>query len=122
MVSRRPASPRAAAAPLVDERPPADPARAIERCLGCKWTLHVLGQVRRGVCRPGRLQRSARGLSAKVLNERLVKLVGLGILRRTSHAEIPPRVEYTLTAYGERLIGLLDGIERMRRDFPPPAD
>lgn len=88
-----------------------------ENCIGCKWTLHVLGQVRRGVRRPGALERSKRGLSAKVLNERLVKLTGYGVLEKRSFAEIPPRVEYWLTPFGERFVELLDKIEDLRREY-----
>ena len=64
-------------------------AEIFEKCLGCKWTLHVLGQVRQGVLRPGALERSAAGLTAKVLNERLVKLTRYGILEKHSYPEIP---------------------------------
>ena len=88
-----------------------------EECLGCKWTLHVLRQVRLGVVRPGALERSASGLTAKVLNERLVKLVRFGILSRHEFAEIPPRVEYHLTAFGARFLEILDQIEKLREEF-----
>ena len=89
-----------------------------EECIGCKWTLHVLAQVRAGVRRPGELARSKRGLTVKVLNERLVKLVRYGVLDKRSFAEVPPRVEYHLTKFGARFVELLDGIEDLRREFP----
>jgi len=95
-------------------------AEILEKCIGCKWTLHVLAQVRRGVCRPGQLERSADGLTAKVLNERLHKLLGFGILARTVFAEVPPRVEYQLTSFGERLLEVIDQLEALQRDFPGP--
>lgn len=82
----------------------------LEDVLGCKWSLHVLQLVRSGVCRPGAMARAVPGLSAKVLNERLVKLVRYGVLERKVFAEVPPRVEYRLTAYGERFVGLLDQV------------
>lgn len=91
--------------------------KIVEGCLGCKWTLHVLAQVRAGVCRPGALERSAPGLTAKVLNERLVKLVNFGILERTAYPEVPPRVEYRLTAFGKRFVDVLDQLERLRAEF-----
>ena len=65
-----------------------------EQCVGCKWTLHILANIRKGVHRPGQLERTADGLTTKVLNERLVKLVRFGILNKISYPEIPPRVEY----------------------------
>ena len=88
-------------------------ARTVEDSIGCKWSLAVIGAVRRGVCRPGELEHSIEGLSKKVLNERLAKLVRYGILDKRSYAELPPRVEYRITHFGEKVCGLLDGIEVM---------
>jgi DNA-binding HxlR family transcriptional regulator len=88
----------------------------IENCVGCKWTLHILAQVRAGVCRPGQLERSAEGLTAKVLSERLQKLTRFGILEKRSFPEIPPRVEYSLTPFGERLMDILDQVELLQRE------
>jgi len=97
--------------------PSIDVTAMFESCIGCKWTLHVLDQIRRGVRRPGALARSKRGLTAKVLNERLAKLSHHGVLTKRSFAEIPPRVEYWLTPFGERFVALLDQIEDLRREF-----
>ena len=82
----------------------------------CKWTLHVLSQIRGGVTRPGQLVRTAEGLTTKVLNERLSKLVRYGVLEKISYPEIPPRVEYHLTPLGSRLNGVLDAIEALQED------
>ncbi len=86
-----------------------------EKCIGCKWTLHVLSQIRAGVMRPGQIERSADGLTTKVLNERLKKLVRLGIIERRSHPEIPPRVEYRLTEFGARLVEIIDQVHDLHR-------
>ena len=99
---------------LPDSAP--DVAEIFEGCLGCKWTLHVLEQVRRGVNRPGALVRTAEGLTAKVLNERLAKLVRFGILEKVSYAEVPPRVEYAFTPFGRRFLSVLDQIDQLRRE------
>ncbi|MEM1060818.1 MAG: helix-turn-helix domain-containing protein [Planctomycetota bacterium] len=88
-------------------------AQILEGCLGCKWTLHVLGQIRLGVHRPGRLEQTADGLTGKVLNERLAKLRRFGMISRTDFGETPPRVEYRLTDFGEKVAGLLDQIEEL---------
>ncbi len=55
------------------------------------------------------------GLSAKVLNERLVKLVRFGILEKTSFAEVPPRVEYRLTPFGREFSALLDQVDQLEQ-------
>jgi DNA-binding HxlR family transcriptional regulator len=85
-----------------------------ENCLGCKWTLHILHQVRSGTTRPGQLERSAEELSRKVMNERLGRLVEFGILDKTSDGS--QVVEYRLTEFGERIAQILEDVEQLRRD------
>jgi DNA-binding HxlR family transcriptional regulator len=104
--TRGEAAARAAAPPV---------ARMVEDIVGCKWSLAVLARVRGGTCRPGALEHSLPGLTAKVLAERLRKLTRYGILARTQFPEIPPRVEYTLTPFGREFVTLLDGIEALQR-------
>jgi DNA-binding HxlR family transcriptional regulator len=87
----------------------------VEDIVGCKWSLVVLDLVARGTVRPGAMQQSVRGLTTKVLNERLRKLVRFGILDRQSFAEVPPRVEYRLTPFGEKFSGVLDAIRELER-------
>ncbi len=91
-------------------------AAMVERIVGCKWSLHVLDCVRRGIVRPGAIQRAVPGLSAKVLNERLRRLVAFGVLERRIFAEVPPRVEYRLTPFGERFLDILDRIAALERE------
>ena len=107
------APPRKAARP--DPAPQRDVASMVESIVGCKWSLLVLDQVRRGVNRPGAMTRAVRGLSTKVLNQRLVKMQRFGILQRTAYPEVPPRVEYRLTDFGRRFLSILDRIEEVQR-------
>jgi DNA-binding HxlR family transcriptional regulator len=92
-------------------------ARMVEDIVGCKWSLAVLGAVRNGVRRPGALEHAIEGLSKKVLNERLNKLVRFGILEKQAYAELPPRVEYRFTPFGARFLGVLDGIDALQREI-----
>ncbi len=92
-------------------------ARMVEDIVGCKWSLAVLGAVRGGVCRPGAMERAIDGLSKKVLNERLNKLVRFGILEKKAYAELPPRVEYRFTPFGDRFLGVLDDIDALQREI-----
>ncbi len=92
-------------------------ARMVEDIVGCKWSLAVLGLVRDGVRRPGAMEHATPGLSKKVLNERLRKLQRFGILAKRSYAEVPPRVEYRLTAFGEKFSGLMEGVEKLQREL-----
>ena len=97
-----------------------DVSRMVEDIVGCKWSLAVLGTVRGGVCRPGAKEHAIEGLSKKVLNERLNKLVRFGILEKQSFAELPPRVEYRFTAFGNKFCAVLDGIEALQREIDQP--
>lgn len=81
--------------------------------MGCKWSMAVLGAVRDGVNRPGAIERSFEGLTTKVLNERLRKLVRYGVLERVAFPEVPPRVEYRMTEFGRRFLKILDLIREL---------
>jgi DNA-binding HxlR family transcriptional regulator len=96
---------------------PLSVSRMVEDIVGCKWSLAVLGAVRGGVCRPGAMEHAIEGLSKKVLNERLSKLVRFGILEKQAYAELPPRVEYRFTPFGDKFCGVLDGIDALQREI-----
>jgi DNA-binding HxlR family transcriptional regulator len=76
-----------------------------------KWTLLILRDLADGINRFSVLERSLTGISPKTLSERLKSLEKAGVLTRKSYAEVPPRVEYSLTDMGLDLIPL---IEHMR--------
>ncbi len=88
-----------------------------EDILGCKWSFTVLQLVRQGICRPGLMERSVEGLTTKVLNERLRKLTRYKILQRLAYPEIPPRVEYQLTPFGEKFVGILDQLAELDQEL-----
>lgn len=101
-------------------------AAMVESIVGCKWSLRVLAAIRDGRKRPGELERACAGISTKVLNQRLRKMQGFGVLTRNSFNEVPPRVEYGLTDFGEAFVGLLDAIQSLdervsRGEFPEIA-
>jgi DNA-binding HxlR family transcriptional regulator len=96
-------------------------ARRVEDIVGCKWSLGVLGAVRAGIRRPGAIEHAITGISKKVLNERLRKLERFGILEKRSYPEVPPRVEYRLTGFGEKFSGLMESVERLQRELENSA-
>ncbi len=85
----------------------------LEDVIGCKWSVSVLMAVRAGVTRPGNLERHIRGISTKVLSERLRKLSQYNLLSRTAHPEVPPRTEYTLTEAGRELVDIIERIHAL---------
>ena len=94
-----------------------DAAAAVEAVFGCKWSLRILRLIRAGVCRPGAIERSLHGLTTKVQHHYLQRMVALGVLKRTVFPEIPPRVEYCLTPFGQRLVPILESIDRLQADL-----
>ena len=90
----------------------------VEHTLGCKWTLVILRLIRQGTNRPGAMTRATKGLTTKVLNERLSGLVGFGIVEKLAYPEIPPRVEYVLTDFGARFVEILDLIDDLEEHRP----
>ncbi|MCI0491371.1 MAG: helix-turn-helix transcriptional regulator, partial [Planctomycetes bacterium] len=71
--------------------------RSLEDVIGCKWSAAVVAAIREGVRRPGSLERFIPGISTKVLNERLRKLLAYGLVTRAELAGRVPHVEYALT-------------------------
>lgn len=82
----------------------------LEDVVGCKWSAGVLAAIGRGVTRPGQLERFIPGISTKVLNERLRKLVDFRLITRTEIPGKVPRTEYALTATGTRLSSIIESI------------
>jgi DNA-binding HxlR family transcriptional regulator len=94
-----------------------DVAECVEAVFGCKWSIRILTLIHRGVCRPGEIERSLSGLTTKVQHHYFRRMLSLGILRRDVFAEVPPRVEYRLTPFGERFVPLLEQIEQFQMDL-----
>lgn len=82
----------------------------LEDVVGCKWSAAVLAAIGRGVSRPGQLERFIPGVSTKILNERLRKLVDYRLITRTEIPGKVPRTEYALTITGTKLNALIESI------------
>ncbi|MBJ2130847.1 helix-turn-helix transcriptional regulator [Alteromonas sp. IB21] len=102
--------------------PPQDSARMVETIYGCKWSLTVYQLLANGVNRPGEMVRSVEGLSTKVLNQCLKRNVDFGILKKQVYHELPPRVEYEVTPFGERFLSVLEQIEALQEDLISTAE
>ncbi|MCW5768185.1 MAG: helix-turn-helix transcriptional regulator [Phycisphaeraceae bacterium] len=131
--SRRPNRPRArriVAAPepaetgaaTANSGPTPAVAEMVESVVGCKWSLHVLAQIRAGNLRPGTLERSAPGLTHKVLSERLAKFLRFGIIERHEIASRPAHVEYRLTPFGEQFARIIDEVDRLQQMLSDQKD
>lgn len=95
-------------------RHPSNPSmQMVEELIGCKWSLRVLESLRQGHARPGALKRSISGISTKVLNQRLHKLIRYELITKKRRSLKPLHVEYLFTKRGRRLFVVLDAIKRL---------
>ena len=97
-------------------------ARMVETIYGCKWSLTVYQLLSDGINRPGAMVRSVDGLTTKVLNTCLQKNTQFGILKRVTFNEVPPRVEYNVTEFGEKFIRILDELEKLQVEISNDFD
>lgn len=86
------------------------------RVIGRKGTLVILDMLLKGPTRFTALEKVLK-VSPRTLSERLKELEEQGIVHRQAYAEVPPRVEYTLTEKGSALEPLLANIGRWIEDF-----
>lgn len=89
---------------------PACPVETTLTLIGDKWKVLILRDLMNGTKRFGELKRSIGTVSQKVLTAQLRDMEQKGLLTRTVYAEVPPRVEYTLTETGYSLKPILDAM------------
>ncbi len=85
--------------------------------IGNKWTPLILRDLATGQMRFSQLERSLAGISPKTLSERLKKLEEADVLTRHCYAEVPPRVEYTLTTKGTALLPVIETMREFGRTW-----
>ena len=78
--------------------------------IGDKWKVLILRDLMPGTKRFGELKKSVGNVSQKVLTAQLRAMEESGLFTRTVYAEVPPRVEYTLTDLGQSLKPILDAM------------
>jgi DNA-binding HxlR family transcriptional regulator len=80
-----------------------------------KWTLLVIRDLADGRSRFCELERSLAGISPRTLSLRLRALEEEGMVERTTFAEVPPRVEYSLTEKGRALVPIIESMREYGR-------
>lgn len=84
--------------------------------MGCKWSAAVVAAIGRGVARPGELERYIPGISTKVLNERLRKLLDYRLITRAEIVGKVKRVDYQLTPMGRKLAKILERLQDLAEE------
>lgn len=96
---------------------PLESARMLETIYGCKWSLTIYQLLADGINRPGEMVRKTEGLTTKVLNQCLRRNTDFGILEKKIFNEVPPRVEYSVTEFGSKFLGVLDMLEDLQLEI-----
>ncbi len=76
--------------------------------VGGKWKMVILWHLRNGILRFNELRRLLEGITQKMLTQQLRELEDSGLISRTVYPVVPPKVEYSLTDEGKRLIPSLE--------------
>ena len=101
---------------------PACPVETTLTLIGDKWKVLILRDLMDGTKRFGELKKSIGTVSQKVLTAQLRDMEEKGLLTRTVYAEVPPRVEYTLTETGYSLKPVLDAMWDWGMDYKRKKD
>ena len=96
---------------------PACPVETTLMLIGDKWKVLILRELLDGTKRFGELKKAIGSVSQKVLTAQLRDMEAKGLLTRTVYAEVPPRVEYTLTETGYSLRPILDSMVAWGTDY-----
>ena len=96
---------------------PACPVETTLTLIGDKWKVLILRDLLPGTKRFGELKKSIGNVSQKVLTAQLRAMEESGLLTRKVYAEVPPRVEYTLTELGYSLKPILDAMRNWGEEY-----
>jgi DNA-binding HxlR family transcriptional regulator len=78
------------------------------KVIGGRWKVLILRELFPGVKRFNQLQRSLTGITQKMLTQQLREMEADGIIHRQVYAQVPPKVEYSLTPLGKSLKPIID--------------
>lgn len=98
------------------------PVATTVQLIGNKWKLLILRNLRMRPWRFNELQKSLEGISQKVLTQSLRSMETDGLIIRTVYAEVPPRVEYSLSELGKTIRPILDAMEQWGNDYKARLD
>lgn len=96
---------------LTKEEMPACPVVTTVQLIGSKWKLLIMRNLLQRPWRFNELRKNLEGISQKVLTDSLRSMEEDGIITRTVYPEVPPRVEYALSALGESMRPIMDAME-----------
>lgn len=96
---------------------PACPVEITMSLIGDKWKVLIIRDLLTGTKRFGELKKSLSGITQKVLTNNLRQMESSGLVIRKVYAEVPPRVEYSLSETGWSLKPILDSMVEWGNDY-----
>lgn len=96
---------------------PACPVEITMGLIGDKWKVLIIRDLLTGTKRFGELKKSLTGITQKVLTNNLRQMEASGLINRKVYAEVPPRVEYSLTETGLSLKPILDSMVQWGNEY-----
>ena len=96
---------------------PACPVETTLTLISDKWKVLILRDLMPGTKRFGELKKSIGHVSQKVLTSQLRQMEQSGLVSRKVYAEVPPRVEYSLSELGETMRPILDAMEQWGNQY-----
>ena len=102
---------------LTKEELPACPVATTVGLIGNKWKLLIIRNLLVGTQRFSELKRTIPGISQKVLTDNLRSMEADGIIERKVYAEVPPKVEYSLSPLGDSMRPIIKAMETWGTEY-----
>ena len=102
---------------MIKKELPACPVEITMGLIGDKWKVLIVRDLLTGTKRFGELKKSVTGITQKVLTSNLRQMEASGLVKRKVFAEVPPKVEYSLTETGFSLKPILDSMVQWGNEY-----
>ena len=96
------------------------PVTATMQLIGGKWKIIILWAISNNINRFGLLQRAIPSITKKMLTSELRALEANGLIRRKVYPIVPPKVEYSITQFGETLLPVLGALGNWGQTYALP--
>ena len=106
----------------MERKLPACPVETTLTLISDRWKILIIRDLMAGTQRFGELKKSLGTISQKVLTANLRQMEADGLVTRTVYAEVPPRVEYALTALGQSLSPVIDAMQEWGTGYQKMID
>ncbi|MFZ7101226.1 MAG: winged helix-turn-helix transcriptional regulator [Peptococcaceae bacterium] len=93
------------------------PVSTAQKIIGGKWTILILYHLSKGILRFGELNRLMPSMTQSTLTKELRSLESYHLIKRKVYPEVPPKVEYSLTEIGIKLLPVIEGLAQWGNEY-----